>query len=247
MKQHYNYILWLFSFFLHQPITAKVQNLTTSVIIPCHYKHVVHLYNLLKCYETQTVLPDEIVISISEIDQAPKDLIAKLKAEPWLFPVKYVESKKQAYAGKNRNAACEIATGDIFICQDADDLPHYRRVEIIKFFFSTYNIDHLMHCYSGFKSTFKDHLLATIPLEKIKFIQPKKYNDSQKIPVHNGNVAIRRHVFDKIKWEDRSLGDEDIRFNQKIYKGLFKNIVVIAQLINYRIHLSQFAELNHKK
>jgi len=100
MKKYHKYILVMFSFFIYHSIRTNDQNLTVSVIIPCHYKHVIHLYDLLKCYEAQTVLPNEVIISISEIDKAPKDLIDKLKAETWIFPVKYIESKEQAYAGK---------------------------------------------------------------------------------------------------------------------------------------------------
>ena len=51
------------------------ETLKTSIIIPCHPKHAQYLYELLKFYENQTILPNEVVISLSEANQV--DLILK--------------------------------------------------------------------------------------------------------------------------------------------------------------------------
>ena len=118
--------------------------LTTSIIIPCNFKHAHLLYNLLKHYKKQTVLPDEIIISLSEVNQVSDLIIKRLQDEQWPFPVKLLLSDQKMFAGENRNNACKNATADIFICQDADDIPHPQRVEISKYFFENYDIDHLM-------------------------------------------------------------------------------------------------------
>ena len=38
---------------------------TVSIIVPCHPKHAQHIESLLRVYEQQTVLPDEVVVSFS--------------------------------------------------------------------------------------------------------------------------------------------------------------------------------------
>jgi hypothetical protein len=48
---------------------TQVQPMKVSVIIPCHSKHAVHLRNLLACYRRQSIPPDEVVISLSNINE----------------------------------------------------------------------------------------------------------------------------------------------------------------------------------
>jgi len=96
----------------------------------------------------QTVLPDEVVISLSEIDKLNPALIKKFENKKYPFPVKLIKHRELLWAGPNRNSACEHAIGDIFICQDADDLPHPQRIEIIKYFFENFDVNHLIHCFS---------------------------------------------------------------------------------------------------
>src|SRR3989344_6793822 len=135
-----------FVFFLFaMGIAQAAEELTTSIIIPCHPKHAQYLYELLKIYEKQTNLPDEVVISISEAHQIEPNIIKLLQDEQWHFPVKLLLSDKKLFAGQNRNIACSYATSEIFICQDADDFPHPQRIEIIKYFFVKYGIDFLLH------------------------------------------------------------------------------------------------------
>lgn len=119
-----------------------------SIIIPCHSKHAIYLPELLQAYASQTVLPDEVVIAVSESELMPDALLKVLQNSKWPFPIKYVLSKEKAFAGENRNKACAIATGDLFVCQDADDLPTTNRIEVIKYFFNTHEIDHLMHLFN---------------------------------------------------------------------------------------------------
>lgn len=239
----YKKYFFLLNFGICNLTMAANSDLKVSVIIPCHYKHVTYLYDLLKSYELQTTLPDEIVISLSEINLAPHALIAKLKNENWKFPVKYVETNQQAYAGNNRNAACKVAIGDILVSQDADDLPNRRRIEIIKFLFSTHDIDHLMHGYYDSHSTFKyDDQLTSLQLQDIKLLHLKKHSDWQNFAIHNGNIAIRRHVFDKIQWKNQSAIGEDICFNEKVYKQ-FKHAIILTPLIHYRWENSAYGQL----
>ena len=106
-----------------------------------------YIKELLTAYEKQTVLPDEIVISVSQVQKIPNNILDELQQGSWLFSVTILSSKKQLFAGQNRNIAGTHAKGDILICQDADDLPHSQRVEIIKYFFEQYNPDFLMHQY----------------------------------------------------------------------------------------------------
>lgn len=222
----------------------EIKNKTISVIIPCYYLHARQLPSLLRLYEQQTRLPDEIVISLSEADNVDQDILNQLQSELWAFPVTLIISNKKQYAAENRNIACSHAQGDIFLCQDADDIPHPQRVEIIHYFFCNYNIDHLMHRYQRIEITDKKASFEKIDcFDSIKFTNLKTY-DSAKLAgkLTNGNIALTRKVFKKIKWVVQPRA-EDVPFNRSVYERFRNCIVIETSLYGYRQFLSS---LNQK-
>ena len=210
----------------------------TSIIVPCHPAHAPYLYNLLKCYEKQTVLPTEVVISLSEADRVDNDLIKRLQEKKWAFPVKLILNEQKLYAGENRNKACESAIGDVFICQDADDIPHPQRVEVIRYLFQKYDIDHLMHQFikiTSFQATVKSFNDYN-DLDSMPFFYRKDLK--VKVPdLTNGNVAISRNVFKQIQWSHRPRA-QDVVFCKSVYQQFSNCIVLPRVLIGYRQFLS---------
>ena len=207
-----NSVRILLSLFLS--IYSQESVLKISVIIPCYYGHFNHLEELLKCYSIQTVLPDEVVISISEIKKVAAGELLAIKSRKYPFSVKIIEHENKLLAGPNSNSACENAAGDVFICNDADDLPHPQHVKIIKYYFEHYDIDEIIHnLILGYLFA---HRCSVIPLtansyfgkyekENIKWYPLTSYDQLDNFPYHhNGNVAIRRKVFERIKWHDVS-------------------------------------------
>lgn len=212
--------------------------LKTSIIVPCCAQHAEHLYGLVRLYESQTVLPDEIVISLSESDKVPHAIIDALQKEAWRFPVILLLSQEKLFAGQNRNIACEHAKGDIFICQDADDFPHPQRVEIIKYFFQKYKIKHLMHLYSIIKPHESGSTEIYTDLSKITYSFPRIFEMVYGQGT-NGNVAMLKSVFDKLRWSSKPRG-QDTEFNAKVYKRtrIKERIFIAVPLLLYRQYLS---------
>jgi hypothetical protein len=216
---------------------------TTSVIIPCYYKHASLLYALLTVYEQQTRLPDEVVISLSQAHLVDVQIIENIENKQWAFPVKLIMTDEKKYAGENRNIACEHAACSVFICQDADDIPHPQRVEIITHFFNNYPVDHLFHQW-----------VEVLPVDDaVPFVE---YNDLENISFAyhqnfhelwnyghftNGNVAIARHVFDTVRWSSKPRGQDTV-FNEAVYKRFKHGIAIQAVLLGYRRYLSSEGE-----
>jgi len=222
---------------------SHATNKTISVIIPSYHKHAFQLYSLVRMYENQTRLPDEVVISLSEATFVEATILDQLKNELWAFPVTLIISPKKKYAAENRNIACAHAKGDVFLCQDADDIPHPRRVEVVHYFFSTYTIDHLMHRYRMI--ALKD---STIPFDRYAHLDQIQFTNFRDFDVAknagqltNGNIAIARHVFDAIQWPIQPRA-EDVPFNKGVYKKFRKCIVIRAILYGYRQFLSSTNE-----
>jgi glycosyltransferase involved in cell wall biosynthesis len=212
----------------------------TSVIIPCCAKHAQHLYSLLELLEKQTILPDEVVISLSESTSVDSAVMSQLQNSSWPFPVKLLLSEQKMYAGENRNKACEYSTGEVLITQDADDIPHPQRIEIIKYFFKNHKIDHLMHMWVEAKPHSSILFRKHENLKHIPFFYPTTYEDVRGKHMTNGNVAISRRVFEKIKWSDMPRG-QDSDFNKRVYINFRKRLALRISLLAYRIYLSSIA------
>lgn len=219
-------------------LRPQVKEMSTSVLIPCCKKHFSLLENILGCYEKQTCLPDEVVISLSDVEKINKDEIDRLENLPWSFDLKIVRKIGKESAGQNRNIAYKNSTKDIIIYQDADDLPHPQRVEIVKYLFETYYIDHLIHRWIPPE----DHFIPYTK-ENLNVIPCSTYNEVNRFSyIHNGNVCMTREVADKIVWESVFGYDRDVQYNMRVYQA-FKNTVFLnANLVIYRNFLSAFAK-----
>ena len=228
-----SFFFCLFSLMLQGEKQEK--NYKTSVIIPCGTSHAKFLFVLLNLLEQQTVLPDEVVIAMPRA-RVPKQIFVQMESKTWQFPLTILLTKYQKPAGENRNLACQHASGDIFICQDADDFLHPQRIEIITYFFKKYDVDHLMHSWvradRNSKIVFKKYEVDEIP---VNFSDNFDAVDSEIYT--NGNVALAKHVFNTIKWSSQRRGQDTI-FNRKVYEQ-YKNCVAInLPLLVWRTFLS---------
>lgn len=214
--------------------------LKTSVIVPCCAQHAQHLSTLLELLEKQTELPEEVVISLSGITSIEKIFINNITSRDWLFPVKLILTDQNMYAGQNRNRACKHADGEILITQDADDIPHPQRIEIIKYLFKKYRIDHLMHMWTMAKPKSSVVFTKYNDFRNLPFFYPKTYDDIRGNRMTNGNIALSKRVFKEMQWSDMPRG-QDTDFNKNVYMRFRKRLALRLPLLAYRKHLSSQA------
>lgn len=236
-----------------QPVT-----MTTSVIIPCIASHFKYIDTLLYHYQYQTCPPDEVVISLSEIERLGQEEIDQIEDYPWPFSVIIVRHQGKKSAGENRTIATAYSSGDLIICQDADDFPHPQRIEIIKYIFEHYYVDHLLHGIVTDRPDYRcheywDQLAKSVypgasefPLYQPEEVFAQKFDTYDEliidsyIPFSSGNPSFTREVANRVHWSaDFDVG-EDEEFNAMVY-DLFKNKgVARAFLYKYRTALSSF-------
>lgn len=224
-------------------------SLTTSIIVPCFHGHFEWIPQLLDNYRNQTVLPDEVVISLSEYQKVSHKELKEVQQCDYPFQVSILKYQDKQLAGCNRNCACNAAKGEILICQDADDIPHPQRVEIIKYLFETYEIDHLLHSYLFHHDSVGD-LNSFTRYEKFTFDhflqQFTTYNKlwciggpEKNVPIHFGNVAITKNLFKKISWDEEMWPGEDADFCERVYSNEdLEKAVFLEPLLSYRQHFS---------
>lgn len=235
--------------------------MTTSVVVPCVPKHFHHLYGLLYQYSQQTCPPDQIVVSLSQAQLVGDEEIDGVEQFPWPFELIILKTREMKSPGGNRALACDRTTGDIILFQDADDVPHPQRVEIIKYIFENYHVDHLMHGFflefdedydynyeylahlkRGLFSTQKD-----FPFYKPEWLQLERYEYYEdviaagNIALTNGNPCVSREVIEQIRWDNHFEVGEDGRFNRGVYKAFKNNGIVRAFLYKYRKTLSSYS------
>lgn len=215
------------------------REMSTSIIIPCDILHFPLLFPLLEYFQNQTTLfPDEIVISLSNTNDLYKEEIYSLENHSWPFSVKIISHRDKKSAGLNRNIAAFNSSKDILICQDADDLPHPQRVEIIKYMFETYDIDHLFHSLISYHRSFTSYETEQVPIcTFLSLNEMFDYCNKRRHPITNGNVSFTRDVIKNIPFPDASSG-EDVVFNEKIYCSSYKSATILAKLLMYRAYLS---------
>ena len=240
------YKLWFFlcsqALFALEPRKEMI-HLTVSMIIPCAAQHFVYLEPLLNLVANQTRIPNEVVVALSETKGLDKGEMDALEAKGFPYSLRLLRSEEKGSAGYNRNRACSVAKGKLIITQDADDLPHPQKVEIIAYLFEKYPIDHLLHTFvrepDGFSFYRKEDLVPLVF---------RTYSDAlscASIRMMNGQPSFTWQFGTFVKWPEEESFGEDLMFNRQAYRyghwgGRWKCVVIDCPLIIYREELSTF-------
>ena len=191
---------------------AECVHLRTSVIVPCHHRHFVLLEGLFAAYAEQTRVPDEVVVAVSEWGRVDPGVVERVEGREWPFLVVWVRQKGRAPPGRNRNDACAASSGDLLICQDADDLPHPQRVEVIAKLFEENELDHLLHYWLPEEGVFSPVDVGGLMGESVRV-----FALIAEEPIHNGSASFLRGVFEQVRWRASFEIGEDYAFNRMAY------------------------------
>ena len=206
---------------------------TVSVLVPCAATHLKFAVELIERLTRQTVLPEEVIVAVSGTSDAP--LIGDTP-----FAVRFVCTAKPALPGENRNRAAQASTGEVLVYNDADDLPHCQRVEIIKMLFERTRVDHLIHGFLHLK-----HKTSFETWDQRRFVPSDclrrlKFKDYVFDPTHhNGNIATSRRVIERVAWDGSLRRGEDVRYNRAVREMFPSRMAMLDEpLIVYRQYLS---------
>jgi len=204
-----------------------------SVAVPCYEGHVAFLRPLLEAYAEQSRVPDEVVISLSGCAKIEEGVIEEIEAG-WPFEVKVVRWDERRTEAENRTAACLNTTGDVVLTNDADDIPHRQRVEVVTYFMERYP-----HCMCLIHTWTEDLNCVIDPAGVGRFFL-RHWNDFYRWEMtHSANIAIRRGVLKRVQWRNLDWGvDRD--FLIRCQKVFHKTMVIDAPLIEYRNELSSY-------
>lgn len=216
-----------------------------SVIIPIYPPHLKFIPSLIKNMNEQTLLPDEVILCISEISLEDSQAILEKHRHNSKFELVIHGTHEKQNQSQNRNRGILIAKHKFVMNCDADDIIHYEKIEIMKYILGLRPHTNLI-CHNYFYNRHKIHDKSALDFSvnlKNLFLHAdsNKYSQDTKkkmpctnisienYPVHHGHVLFNKECGVLYREEDgiRNNG-EDGQFCQDI---LFRhgNIVYIEE------------------
>lgn len=236
----------------------------TSLVIAATDGNFGYLNCILAHYRDGTVKPDQVVLSISNAHLIDSQRISFLrdKYSSVFEDLKIIEHNKIMIQGPNRDAATMAADNEIIISNDADDIPHPQRVEIIKHFFEHHDIVHLNHSYQ----TKENKFFHFVDINSVQVLDTEKtykhlfpnYNGEPYIGVrpnphkygfnshcygaygpwewiHAGCPTFHKKVFEKLRWRQIEEHAWDYDFDLDVVFHFRKSIMIDSKLLWYNL------------
>lgn len=216
-----------------------------TIAIPCTISHFKFLDFAIEKIINGTILPDEILVSISPYSGLP-GISPIIKKYENIINIKIFSSEKFLDAAQARDLMTPYINGDLVIYHNADDYQHPQRVEIVKKYFEEFDIVHLVHSYS----LFDEGCCGNINKEKIISANGSTIYDrffASKIgslpfgagfgKLHTGVPCIKRFILEKIKWDipREVIRMEDYFFSVNILREFNKTLMIDAPLYIYKV------------
>ena len=218
---------------------------TITNAIPVVFRHFKHLNTAINDILNQTLLPDEIIIIISEyIENNENNLIIsniedRVKKQNINLIVRMF--KEIQYAGVNRQIAYNLCNTDIIIFQDCDDFTHKQRNEILVKVYNKTKSPHILHGYTFYKSKEDENILNDfIDINKINIVDKKiliknLYNGPANGPIFLNKTDIGKIIFPTIR------KGQDCALNIMLFKKFNSVYIKNKKIYLYNNYLSSWA------
>lgn len=218
----------------YSQITPTSVSISITNAIPVVFRHIKHLETCINYILEQTLLPNEIIIIISEYidNEDNKKMIDELHSKIRKNNINSVIKTftMVQYAGKNREIAYELCNSNIIIYQDCDDFVHKQRNEILLNIHMKTKIPHILHGWTSDKGA----LIRKIDIENIALS-----NKINKLCTANGPVFLNKSMIGKINFPNDIKG-QDTKLNQLLSRNHKSILLVCDDIYVYNNHLSNW-------
>lgn len=180
-----------------------------TLCITCWSQDVHMLSETLSSFRVQESAPDEIIVVGNNLREIKVDNSAiRTFAEPTRRSPSF-----------NRNKGAEMASGDVIIYHDVDDLAHPQKIHLIKKAFLEHDIDAFVH-------SFTEHQMfpfkyKNLEIEKITRLQNKDQHlyaqTCEDNCLSHGHLSIKTHLVKKFKYNEEIYFGEDSDFIKRVF------------------------------
>lgn len=213
----------------------------TSLCITSFDKDYHLIFSLLDMITNQVDLPDEIIIYISGITHTI-DLPNTIVINNISIPIHTIISSKRTIQAVARNICSSVASGDILIFFDVDDVPHPQKIQITRYLFDKYNPDFLIHNYTADNIRQYGNFIS-IDIDNINIktnldLNPDNTNlVCENLPIHHAHIAVKKNVFDRVKFNESMefYRLEDGKFCQDLLLNKYNGIYCTSPLVRYTV------------
>lgn len=196
-----------------------------TLCITCWSKDVHMLNETLSAFKMQTENADEVIVVGNDLHEIEvNDSSIKTFTEP-----------SRRSPSFNRNKGAEIASGDIMIYHDVDDLPHPQKIEFIKKAFLEHDVDAFVHGFS--EGMMYPYRYGDLEIERITEIKQNKYLHSDICTdgdLHHGHLSIKKYLVTKYQYNEDIYFGEDADFIKHVFLAGHHVAYGNHKLINYR-------------
>lgn len=207
--------------------------------IPVVFRHIHHLNNAVQSILNQTVLPNEVIIIISEFveNEISLNIINEIEQKMKDKNISIIINTYAniQYSGKNRQIAYDLCSSDIIIFQDCDDIAHPQRNEILLHVYMNTQIPHILHGWTSNLDALNKHI------EKKEIMLTDQIN--KQYHTQNGTPFICKKIVGNLTFPNYRKG-QDRKLNDLI-SSKFKSILVLNNDIYiYQNHNSSWSNRN---
>ena len=210
-----------------------------SLIITLYPPHFKYIIDLIKTIEQFTLIPDEVIISVSEYNNTFPIINSSI------LNIKLLPINIKQNAAQNRNRAIQVTLCDYICIVDGDDIVHLKKLEICSNIIKNNpEINLLVHNYDNFKQQQSWNYSKNIDDSNIKlyecFIDPKCTNimtKPQVIWIHHAHVFFKKSIFNDIKYREDKISErkEDGLFCQDVLRRFGNVFTIDLPLVGYRV------------
>lgn len=212
-----------------------------GIAISCYNGHLSQLFDLFDSIQTQTILPDKVIVSCSSTDENTQKIMNRA-LQKYNFSFKIIYHLTYKNAAENRNIAVSYLTDmDYITFIDADDIMHYQRIEILLRTFNDHDCDIILHNYSNEPL---DNITYPTIYYKINGLRiSNSYciehinNNNNNECIHHSQSSIKKYIIEKVKFRESIEYNrrEDSFFCSDIFKlDNIKNVYISNKLTYYR-------------
>ena len=209
-----------------------------SLIVTLYPPQFNHINYLLKNIEQFTLLPKEVIISVSEYNNTFPVINSNI------LNIKLLPINIKQNAAQNRNRALKVAMYDYICIVDGDDLVHLKKLEICSNIIKNNpEVNLLLHNYDNFteqswnfnksidESNIKLHQCVINPTCSNLMTRPKEFG------IHHAHVFFKKNIFNQIKYREDifSVRKEDGLFCQDVLQHFGNVFMIDLPLVGYRI------------